>query len=90
MNYYPAYLRISRSRDYYDDAVSRHYALFLSLTNTTMSKDAKLGGESFYMSEIDNDVPLLPANTDIPADEQPAGSKFVEIGSITTDPKISA
>lgn len=54
-----------------------------------MSEENKMSGSSFYMSDIDNTVPLLPADADIPANKPAPGSRFVEIGSIKTDPKIS-
>lgn len=50
------------------------------------NKDSK---PPLHMQEIDDDVPILPNDSDIPPEEQPENATFVELGSIQTDPKTS-
>ncbi|KAF9464545.1 glycosyltransferase family 1 protein [Collybia nuda] len=42
-----------------------------------------------YMQEIDDDVPILPNDSDISPEGQPENTRFVDLGSIQTDPKIN-
>ena len=41
------------------------------------------------MSEVGDDVPILPEGMDVKVEDQPQGVTFVDIGSIQTDPQIS-
>jgi len=43
----------------------------------------------FHMSQVDDDVPILPKSTDVKSSDQPEGATFVDIRTLQTDPKIS-
>lgn len=65
------------------------YLSCLSLPSPYTNMASKKDSEPFYMSEVDSDVPVLPEGVELAPEDIPEDARFVEIGTIETNPKIS-
>lgn len=60
---------------------------FLSITSSHL---INMSDSPFHMKDLEDNTLVLPKGTEIEANAPAEGATFVEIGSIQTDPKISA